>query len=263
MRKAPLLLLILTIIISVIIFNFTGSGAENPLAANIADLAKQLTVQFGITEIRVAAIQGEQIYLNAGKKKYIRLNAIYEIIDESEITVKDPVTKAVLGKLETHVADVKIIAVRDNLSIAQVINKAEKNVDIAIGQKAVEKATKFAIAVIPFEYLNSKDKITPRAAQELMINELIKTARFIVADSLRTGQVAKQVSSTSAPGSVQFTKEVAKLLGVDYVMYGSLTDLPGFLDIQCRIHEAISGAGIAAGNVQIVAPTPVKPTPAM
>jgi TolB-like protein len=245
----------------IIIFNFTGSGADNPLATTISNLAKQLTNQFGIIEIRVAAVQGEQVYLNAGKKKYIRLNTVYEIVDESKVAVKDPVTKANLGFLETHVADVKIIAVRDNLSIAQVVSKTQLNIAIAAGQKAIAKSSKFSIAVIPFEYLNSKDKVTPRAAQELMINELIKTTRFVVADSLRTEQVAQQVSSTSTPGSVQFTKEVAKLLGVDYVMYGSLTDLPGFMDIQCRIHEASSGAGIAAGNVQIVAPTPVQPTP--
>ncbi|HEX3044128.1 MAG TPA: hypothetical protein VHY08_05185 [Bacillota bacterium] len=257
MRKSFLLLLSGIIIT----LNFTGYSAENPLATSIGSLAKQLTSQFGIIEIRVAAVQGEQVYLNAGKKKFIRLNTVYEIIDESKVAVKDPVTKANIGFLETHVADVKIIAVRDNLSIAQIINKTQMNLTIAIGQKAIEKTSKFSMAVIPFEYLNSKDKVTPRVAQELMINELIKTARFVVADSLRTEQVAKQVSSTSTPGSVQFTKEVAKLLGVEYVMYGNLTDLPGFMDIQCRIHEASSGAGIAAGNVQIVAPTPVQPTP--
>jgi TolB-like protein len=261
LRKAFLLLLLFSGII--MILNFTGFSAENPLATSIGTLAKQLTSQFGIIEIRVAAVQGEQVYLNAGKKKFIRLNTVYEIVDESKVAVKDPVTKANIGFLETHIADVKIIAVRDNLSIAQVINKTQMNMNIAlaIGQKAIEKSSKFSIAVIPFEYLNSKDKVTPRAAQELMINELIKTTRFVVADSLRTEQVAKQVSSNSASGSVQFTKEAAKLLGVEYVMYGNLTDLPGFMDIQCRIHEASSGAGIAAGNVQIVAPTPVQPTP--
>ena len=93
-----------------------------------------------------------------------------------------------------------------------------------------------------------------------MIDELIKTGKFMVADSLRTEQIVNQLRSANQVGSVPFTKAAGRLLGVDYLMYGSLTDLPGFLEIQCRVHDSRKGTGLAAGNVQVVAPTPPQPT---
>jgi hypothetical protein len=36
--------------------------------------------------------------------------------------------------------------------------------------------------------------------------------------------------------------------------------LPGFMELQCRVHEAQSGVGTAAANVQII-PTVIKPPP--
>ena len=237
-------------------------GAQNDLGTSIANLAQLVTRQFGVTEARVAAVQGDTVYLNAGSTKYIKEGTLFEIVAEGA-PVTDPTTRARIGTIETHVADVKIISVRTNLCIGQVISKGQSTVatvPLAVGQKAVEKARKFSIAVVPFEYLNSKDGITARVAQELMINELIKTGRFVVADSLRTEQLVKMLSATSTPGSVKFTKEAGKLLGVSYVMYGYLTDLPGFTEIQCRVHDSRTGAGVVAGSVQQVPPAP-QPVP--
>jgi TolB-like protein len=234
-------------------------AADNPLATAIVNLAKQVTNQFGARELRVAAVDKDLVYLNGGRKQYVKLGTIYEIIDEgTNRKITDPAGKGVIGSLETPVADVKIITVRDNMAIGQI---TQKTADVKRNQKAIEKAKLRSIAVIPFEYLNSKDKTTSRILQELMINELIKTGYFIVADSLRTEQIANQLRGTSQPGSVQFTRAAGKLLGVDYIMYGNLVDLPGFMEIQCRIHDSGTGIGIAAGNVQIEAPIPPTPEP--
>jgi TolB-like protein len=250
-------------IIGILICLIFGLGrafaADNQLATNIANLAKLVTKQFGAVEARVAAIQGDRIYLNAGKSQYVKIGAVYEIIDEDKNKpVIDPSTRRKIGTLETHVAEIKITTVRDNLAIGQIIEKAG-SAELKIGQKAVQKPKMLSIAVIQFDYLNSRDKVTPKIAQALMISELIKTGQFMVADSLRTGQIVNQLSSTSQPGSVQFTKAAGKLLGVDYIMYGFITDLPGFMDIQCRIHDSDTGIGLASGNVQLVAPTPPAP----
>lgn len=237
------------------------TAADNPLTTAVVNLAKQVTRQFGALELKVAAIQKDLVYLNGGRKQYVKLSTIYEIVAEGNAVINpEPGNRGKIGTLETPIADVKIITVRDTLCIGQITQKIG-DAPLKVGQKAIEKAKLRSIAVIPFEYLNSKDKTTSRIMQELMINELIKTGYFIVADSLRTEQIANQLRGNSQPGSVQFTRAAGKLLGVEYVMYGNLADLPGLMEIQCRIHDSGTGIGVAAGNVQIVAPPPPTPEP--
>jgi hypothetical protein len=244
-------------------------GEENQLASSITTLAGTIARQFGAVEARVAAVDGDNIYLNVGKRQYIKTDTVYEIVADGG-SFNDPASRGKLGVLETHVADIKIVAVRDSFSIGQIINPVPDMdpIPIQVGQRALEKAGKYTIAVIQFEYLNSKDVVTPRVAQELMMNELINTGRFVVAESATTDQVVKQLLATNTPGTnppsadtsgtVQFTRNLGKMLGVDYVMYGQLTDLPGFMELQCRVHEVQSGVGIAAGSVQII-PTVMNP----
>lgn len=246
-----------------------AQGEENQLASSITTLAGTIARQFGAVEARVAAADGDNIYLNVGKRQYIKTDTVYEIVADGG-SFNDPASRGRLGVLETHVADIKIIAVRDSFSIGQIINQVPDMdpIPIQVGQRAIEKAGKYTIAVIQFEYLNSKDVVTPRVAQELMMNELINTGRFTVAESATTDQVVKQLLATNTPGTtppspdtsgtVQFTRNLGKMLGVDYVMYGQLTDLPGFMELQCRVHEVQSGVGIAAGSVQII-PTVMNP----
>ncbi len=247
------------IISGVILLMILGLGricaAEYPLATNIANLANMIARQFGVVEVKVAAIQGDQVYINAGKNQYVKVGAIYEIVAE-EGGVTDPGSRVRIGSLETHVAEIRITTLRDRMAIGKIIEQSGST-EIKVGQKAVQKPKILTIAVIPFTYLNSKDKVTTRIVQELMINEMIKTGRFEVADSLRTEQITNQLRSASQPGSVQFTKAAGQLLGVDYILYGTITDLPGSRDILCRVHDASSGTGLAAGNVHIIAPTPL------
>ncbi len=251
----------------------SAGGAENQLATGIVDLVKIINRQFGISQATVAAIDGNRVYLNAGMKQYVKLGSVFEIVAEGR-PFNDPVRRNKLGVIETHVADIKIVTVRDNFSIGQIMTNNPQNLnlinkaEIKVGQKAIEKANKFSLAVVPFEYLNSKDKVTPRAAQEMMINELIKTGRFVVVESATTEQVVKQLLNINTPGTtppspdtlgtVQFTRNLGKMLGVNYIMYGWLTDMPGFMEIHCRVHDARTGVGIVAGDVQIV-PTVVNP----
>lgn len=251
---------VITGIVMILVFSLSiSNAADNPLATAIDNLAKQVTRQFGALELKVAAVQKDLVYLNGGRKQYVKAGAMYEIVAEGQAVINpEPGNRGKIGALETPIADVKVITVRDTMCIAQITQKIGET-PLKIGQKAIEKSKMRTIAVIPFDYLNSKDKTTPRILQELMINELIKTGYFMVADSLRTEQVASQLKNTSQPGSVQFTLAAGKLLGVDYIMYGNIVDLPGFMEIRCRVHESATGTGIAAGNVQIVAPVP--PTP--
>jgi hypothetical protein len=269
LKKVSLFIIIMIIILS--IGTPCTRGADNPLATSITTLVRTITRQFGVAEIRVAAVDGDNIYLNAGKKQYIQEGTEYEIHAESG-PVNDPVNRRKLGNLETHVADIKIIAVRDSYSIGQIINPLPDANPISVkpGQFAIEKDKQFSIAVVDFEYLNSKDSTTPRVAQELMINELINSGRFVVAESTTTERVVQQLLNTNTQGTtpatpdtigtVQFTRNLGKMLGVDYIMYGQLTDHPGFMDLQCRVHDAKTGVGIAAGSTQIV-PQVLNPAP--
>lgn len=234
-----------------LIINCSVYGADNRLAVNIKTLAGNIAQQFGATELRVAAIQGDKVYLNAGRNKFITEGAVYQIVLD-EAPFNDPVSRRRLGNIETTLAEVQIQSVRDNYSIALILDGSRGEGQIAIGQRAVARRSKISLAIIPFEYLNSLDKTTPRIAQEIMAAELINSGWFVVAGSEKTSQAA-EVLQPDSPGTVQFSKSIGKMLGVEYVLYGFMIDSPGFMEIQCRVHNTADGIGIASATIRIEA----------
>ena len=155
-------------------------------------------------------------------------------------------------KIETIIAEVQIESVRDSYCIARVLDGTSREREIAVGQKAVARRSKISLAIIPFEYLNSLDQTTPRIAQEIMAAELISSGWFVVAGSGKTAQ-AVEMLHTDYPGTVRFSKSIGNMLGVEYVLYGFIIDSPGYMEIQCRVHNTADGIGIAASTIRIEA----------
>lgn len=239
------------LVLVLITANFSVYGVENRLAVNVKTLAGNIAQQFGAIELRVAAVQGDKVYLNAGRNKFIWEGAIYQIVFD-EASFNDPVSKRKLGNMETKVAEVQIETVRDNYSIAKILDKGTGERALAVGQRALTQREKISMAIIPFEYLNSLDKTTPRIAQEVMAAELIGSGRFVVAESSKTAQ-AVDILQSESPGTVQFSKSIGRMLGVEYVLYGFIIDSPGYMEIQCRAHSTADGIGIAATTIKIEA----------
>lgn len=225
------------------------SAADNRLAVNVKTLAKNIAQQFGDIELRVAAVQDDKVYLNAGRNKFISEGAIYQIVVDG-LPFNDPASRRKLGNIEIAIAEVQIVAVRDNYSIAQVLDHSSGQRELAAGQRAIPQRTQISMAIIPFEYLNSLDKTTPRIIQEIMASELINSGLFVVAGSTKTTEAVDLLQSDS-PGAVQFTKNIGRMLGVEYVMYGFIIDSPGYMEIQCRVHSTVEGTGIAASTIRI------------
>ena len=124
--------------------------------------------------------------------------------------------------------------------------------EIAVGKREVARRSKISLAIIPFEYLNSLDLTTPRIAQEIMAAELINSGWFVVAGSEKTAQAA-EILQADSPGTVRFSKSIGNMLGVEYVLYGFIIDSPGYMEIQCRVHNTADGIGIAASTIRIEA----------
>lgn len=226
-------------------------GVDNRIGINIKTLAANIVQQFGITELRVAAVQGDKVYLNAGRNKFIQEGAIYQIIRD-EVPFNDPVTRRRIGNLETSIAEVQIESVRNNYCIARIIEGTQGAREIIVGQRAVAQKSRISIAIIPFEYLNSLDKTTPRIVQEILAAELINSGWFMVAGSDKTAQAA-EILQADSPGTVQFSKSIGKMLGVEYVLYGFMIDSPGYMEIQCRVHSTADGIGMVASTIRIEA----------
>lgn len=239
------------LLVVLLTLNFSVYGADNRLAVNIKTLAANIAQQFGAVELRVAAVQEDKVYLNAGKNKFISEGTIYQIVID-EAPFNDPVSRRRLGNLETSIAEVQIESVRDNYCIARVLDKSLSEREIAVGQRAVARRSKMSLAIIPFEYLNSLDRTTPRIAQEIMAAELINSGWFVVAGSEKTAQAA-EILQADSPGTVSFSKSIGNMLGVEYVLYGFIIDSPGYMEIQCRVHNTGDGIGIAASTIRIEA----------
>lgn len=239
------------LLVVLLTLDFPVCGADNRLAVNIKTLAANIAQQFGATELRIAAVQGDKVYLNAGRNKFISEGAVYQIVRD-EAPFNDPVSRRRLGNLETIIAEVQIESVRDNFCIARVLDGSRGELEIAVGQRAVARRSKISLAIIPFEYLNSLDLTTPRIAQEIMAAELINSGWFVVAGSEKTAQAA-EILQADSPGTVRFSKSIGNMLGVEYVLYGFIIDSPGYMEIQCRVHNTADGIGIAASTIRIEA----------
>ena len=245
--KKIICLLALAIIIP---SGFSVEAADSRLAGPVKTLADNIAQQFGAPEVRIAAIQGSQVYLNAGRNKFIREGTVYQIVAD-DVPFNDPVSRRRLGNIEIKVAEVQVETVRADYSIARVLDYGGE-IDLAVGQRAVPHQEKFSIAVIPFEYLNSLDQTTPKIVQELTAAELIRTGLFVVAATSKTIEAAEMLQPDS-PGTVQFSRNIGRMLGVDYVLYGFLIDHPGYMEIQCRVHNTVDGVGIATTTVKVEA----------
>ncbi len=141
----------------VLILNSTVIYSNQVIEEKLNKLADDLFIHCEFKEGRVVKVSNEGIYFNLGKNDGLYCGEKLKIIREDEL-LKDPVTMVALGKLETKVAQVEVIRIKDKYSLAKIIKSYSKG-RIMLGDKIKVGEENIKVGIIDFNYSQISSKV--------------------------------------------------------------------------------------------------------
>ena len=111
-----------------------------------------------------------------------------------------------------------------------------------------------AVAVAGFSYSDGRDSHDGGVVAERITTELVKAKKFKVIERKEIEKVFEELKlHRSGAIDSDSAKEIGKMLGADWVVIGTLTELP---DKQLELNARI--AGVESGEIINAANTPIK-----
>jgi curli biogenesis system outer membrane secretion channel CsgG len=118
---------------------------------------------------------------------------------------------------------------------------------------AATKQAKQKIAVLPFRELDGQPTILGTYLAEELITGLVQLGSFnVVERQLLDKLLGEQKIEQTGAIDPATAKKVGKILGVDAIVTGSITDLTTFMAINCRLIDTATGEVFGAARVTIV-----------
>jgi|GEM_PF-5121800 len=117
---------------------------------------------------------------------------------------------------------------------------------------AATKQSKQKIAVLPLRELDGQPTILGTYVAEELITDLVQLGKFdVVERQLLDKLLGEQKVEQTGAIDPATAKKVGKILGVDAIVTGSITDLTTFMAINCRLIDTGTGAVFGAARVTI------------
>jgi len=117
---------------------------------------------------------------------------------------------------------------------------------------SMESEQKKSVAVIEFSHLNGTISGFGRFLAEKLISKLFETQRFkVIERSLLNKVIEEYKLSQSGVTAPEMAEQLGKLLGVDAIISGTITDMGGGFDVNARIIDTRSGGLLAAASVVV------------
>ncbi len=108
------------------------------------------------------------------------------------------------------------------------------------------------IAVIGFSDIQNNVPVVSNLISETLISELFKTGKYdIIERKLLSGVLEQQKLNLSGLVDEATARKVGKLLGVDYIVSGTLIELGGVLNVNARMVSIETGAIAATASVDL------------
>jgi len=108
------------------------------------------------------------------------------------------------------------------------------------------------IAVVDLSDINGQILPAGSVIAELLINELFKTGRYVIVERKLLSNVLEQHKLNMTGLVDEFTaRKVGKLLGVDYIVTGTVIDLGTALNVNARTISIETGSIEATGSVDL------------
>lgn len=115
-----------------------------------------------------------------------------------------------------------------------------------------QSGPKRRIAVIDFSDINGQMPPAGAAIAELLISELFKTGRYdIVERKLLSSLLEQHKLNMTGLVDEATARKVGKLLGVDYIVTGTVIDLDSALNVNARTIDIETGSIVATGSADL------------
>lgn len=126
-----------------------------------------------------------------------------------------------------------------------------KDLSEQIATKAKEQQ-KLRIAVLPFRELDGQPTVLGTFLAEELFTHLVNSGLEIIERSMLDRVLGEIKLDQTGLIDADTAKQVGKVIGVDAVVTGSITDLQSYVAINCRLIDASSGKIFAAAQAKIV-----------
>jgi TolB-like protein len=215
---------------------------ENGLVEAINELADRLAFA---NEGYVRSVSGDMVYIDLGQDSGIFEGMRFEVVRLGEPIVSEGV---IIGHQEEIIGEIEITRVRAQMSIASIINKSKEIVEGDKVYQLTKQISRIAITEFPYgERFNDLSKDIEDRFYTAMIQRGVQ-----VVERKRLNEIlAEQAKEWTGLFDLSSAAELGKLLGVEGVLIGSITDQGETLAIRGRLVDVETAQAITAAAVSI------------
>jgi len=239
MRKIFVVLLTCTLLATVISVAFSQ---EADLTEAINELADRLAFA---NEGYVRSVSGGTVYIDLGQDSGIFAGMRFEVVRLGEPIVSEGV---IIGYQEEIIGEVEITRVRAQMSLASIINKSKEIVEGDKVYQLTKQIQRIAITEFPYgERFNNLSK----DIEDRFYTAMIQRGMQIVERERLTEILTEQAMEWTGLFDLASAAELGKLLGVEGVLIGSITDQGETLAIRSRLVDVETAQSITAAASSI------------
>jgi len=217
---------------------------ENGLSQKVSQLADKLA--FAV-EGYVVGVSGETVYINLGQASGIVEGIQFEIV---RLDKNRPFKMGdrIIGYPETEVGQIEITNVRKEMSLAKIMDKV---MDIREGDKVYQEMKKVTrIAITEFTYGDDFNDFT-RNVQDILYTNLIQRGMTVVEREKMEQVMEELAKSFSGMIDSATAAEIGKMLGVEAIIVGTVSDMGDSVDLRARLVDVEKGAAITAAQIAV------------
>ncbi len=219
------------------------------------EIAEKIAQAFPKVEGRVIGLEAQRVLVDLGQKSGVIPGLELQVFREGQ-EFKHPYTGQVLGRLDRDVGRVRIVDVRPNFSLAEVIQQSEGTMVQQGDHIRVTSAR--VILALPNVDVSDVAGANTRAVTRDLTNALVKTNRFEVMADQRL-RAALQDEKVSAPD--QFTEPATlqalwKRLRVAAVLLGKLSLTEKGIQWDVQVVSTVRGDSVTLASVEVKGAAP-------
>ena len=193
----------------------------------------------------VRSISGDTVYIDLGQDSGICEGMRFEVVRLGEPIVSEGV---IIGHQEEIIGEIAITRVREQMSLASITRKTK---EIGEGDKVYQLAKQIKrIAITEFPYGERFNDLS-KDIEDRFYTAMIQRGMQIVERETLTEILAEQAMEWTGLFDLSSAAELGKLLGVEGVLIGSITDQGETLAIRARLVDVETAQAITAAASSI------------
>lgn len=155
-----------------------------------------------------------------------------------------------IGRYTTVIAFTMFLTVTAHAQ--KVIGDAAKELSDQISTAAAKQG-KHKIAVIPFRELDGRTTVLGTYLAEELVTDLFATGTLDIVERSMLDKVMSELKfSQSGAIDPESAQHVGKIIGVEAIVTGSITDLQSYVGVNCRLINTETGRIFGAAQTKIV-----------